>query len=60
MSFALNIPTDIPWKRICVSEDMLDADGCDKNVLPRWKTSAAIYRYDPEDEYQPYKDLRIS
>lgn len=60
MSFALNVPTDIPWRRICVSEDMLDRRACDKVLPPRWKSSIVIYRYDPADEYQPYDDLRIS
>ena len=59
MSFALNIPTDIPWKRICVTEDMLDRRACDARLPPRWKTSIALYRYDPADEYQPYDDLRV-
>lgn len=60
MSFALNVPTDIPWRRLCVSEDMTDRLACDKRLPPRWKSSIAIYRYDPDDEYQPYEDLRIA
>jgi hypothetical protein len=60
MSFALNIPTDIPWRRLCVTEDMLDPNACDASLPPRWKSSIAVYRYDPAEEYQPYEDRRVS
>ncbi len=60
MSFALNVPTDIPWRRICVSQDMLDPLACDKRLPARWRSSIAVYRYDPADEYQPYEDLRVA
>lgn len=59
-SFSLNVPTDIPWRQICVSQDMMDKLPCDKKIPLRWKSSVAIYRYDPDDDYQPYDDLRIT
>ena len=60
MSFKLSLPTDIPWRRICVSEDMLDPIGCDDDRPPRWRSSMAVYRFDPLEEYQPYDNEVIS
>lgn len=58
--FALSVPTDIPWRRVCASGDMFDADPCDLVLPPRWRSSIALFRYDPEDSFQPYPDLRIT
>jgi hypothetical protein len=58
--FALSVPTDIPWRRVCASGDMHDADPCDLTVPPRWRSSIALFRYDPADSFQPYSDLHIS
>src|SRR5262245_48905889 len=55
-SFRLNLPTDIPWRRICVSKDMVDPLACDDPRPPRWHSSLAAFRYDPAEEYQPYSD----
>ena len=43
--FALSVPTDIPWRRVCASGDMHDADPCDLIVPPRWRSSIALFRY---------------
>jgi len=56
----LGIPTDIPWKRLCVSEDMLDPVPCDNEFPPRWRSSLAIFRYDPKDDFQPFEDHLVS
>ena len=58
--FALSVPTDIPWRRVCASGDMHDADPCDLAVPPRWRSSIALFRYDPEDSFQPYHDLHVT
>ena len=58
--FRLGLPTDIPWKRICVSEDMLDPVPCDAERPDRWRSSLAVFRYDPLEDYQPYDDCLIS
>lgn len=58
--FALSVPTDIPWRRVCASGDMFDADPCDLVLPPRWRSSIALFRYDPEDSFQPYPDLRVT
>lgn len=59
-SFSLNMPTDIPWQRICVTEDMLDRRPCDRKIPLRWKSSITIYRYDPDEEYQPYEEFAVT
>lgn len=59
-NFKLNLPTDIPWERICVTEDMLDASVCDDVRPPKWHTSLAVFRYLPPDEYQEYPNQRIT
>lgn len=59
-SFKLSLPTDIPWRRICVSDDMMDPLSCDDERPPRWHSSLAAFRYDPPEEYQPYASEVIS
>jgi len=60
MANPLGIPSDIPWRRICVSEDMLDPVPCDNEYPPRWRSSLAVFRYDPADEFQPFEDHVVS
>ena len=55
-TFNLGLPTDIQWKRMCVSENMIDPVPCDANRPPLWRPSLALFRYDPADEYQPWSD----
>lgn len=59
-NFKLNLPTDIPWKRICVTEDMIDRVVCDANLPPKWHSSLAVFKYVPEDEFQLYPDYKIT
>jgi len=57
-AFKLSLPTDIPWERVCVTEDMLDRVVCDVELPPKWQSSIAVFKYVPADEYQslpPYK-----
>jgi hypothetical protein len=56
----LNLPTDIPWERMCVTTDMLDTSGgLAAGMPPLWQSSLALYRYVPGDEYQLYPGRRI-
>ncbi|MBO1907596.1 hypothetical protein J4G37_22115 [Microvirga sp. 3-52] len=55
----LNLPTDVLWERVCVTEDMIDPKACDSNTPPKWQTSAALYKYIPADEYQLYEGRTI-
>ena len=59
-NFKLNLPTDIPWKRKCVSEDMLDIRLGDAKAPYRWRSSIAIFEYEPEDDSQNYDGMVIS
>jgi hypothetical protein len=58
--FKLSLPTDIPWRRICVSSKMLDPVSCDDERPKRWQPSLAAFRYDPADDYQPYDNAVVS
>src|ERR1044072_1059428 len=59
-TFKLSLPTDIPWRRICVSKDMMDPGTCDDEFPRRWQSSLAAFRYDPAEEYQPYENELVS
>lgn len=59
-NFKLNLPTDIPWERICVTEDMIDPVVCDERLPAKWQTSMAVFKYVPDDEYQSYPEYKIS
>ena len=59
-NFKLNLPVDIPWKRIAVSQDMIDTNICDGAFPARWRSSLAIFEYQPDAESQTYDDLIIS
>jgi hypothetical protein len=59
-NFKLNLPTEIPWERICVTEDMIDRNICDSRFPAKWQTSMAVYKYVPEEEYQLYPKYRIT
>jgi len=59
-NFKLNLPTDIPWERICVTEDMIDPVVCDKRLPAKWQTSLAVFKFKPEDEYQLFPNYKIT
>lgn len=60
VSFRMNLPTDVPWERICVSKDMMDDVVCDRRLPGKWRTSLAVFKYIPEEEYQLYPKYKIS
>jgi hypothetical protein len=59
-NFKLNLPTEIPWERICVTEDMIDRNICDARMPAKWQTSMAVFKYVPDDEYQQYPAYKIT
>src|SRR5882672_1912218 len=59
-NFKLNLPTDIPWVRRCVSTDMMDSHLCDRTAPFRWRSSIAIFEYEPEVENQTYEGMVIT
>jgi hypothetical protein len=60
MSFKLSLPTDIPWEKVCVTEDTMDRVACDPELPPKWQSSIAVFKYVPEEEYQLYADYKIT
>ena len=54
------VPTDIPWERLCVSEDMIDRKVCDRDFPYRWRSSLAVFGYEPPKEEQVREDLIIT
>lgn len=59
-NFRLAFPTDIPWRRRCVSREMIDIRPCAPPTPPRWRPSIAIYDYQPPDDYQELPDHLVS
>ncbi len=58
--YKLNLPPDIPWKRICVTEDMIDSVVCDERLPAKWQTSMAVFKYKPEDMHQVHAQYDIT
>ena len=59
-NFKLNLPTDIPWERVCVTEDMIDRSICDGRAPGKWQTSLAVFKYRPDEEDQLYGAYTIT
>lgn len=59
-NFKLNLPTDIPWERVCVTEDMIDPRLCDSRAPAKWQSSLAVFKYRPEEENQIYPKYNIT
>lgn len=57
---SLSLPVDIPWKRLCVSQDMIDPEVCDRKFPYRWRSSVALFSYEPPEEYQTYEGMLVS
>jgi hypothetical protein len=56
----LTLPVDIPWRRLCVSDDMIDENICDEKHPYRWRSSVAVFGYEPPREQQPFDDMTVS
>ncbi len=50
---SLNLPINIPWKQIAVSQDMMDKIFCNKLFPFAWRSSMAISVYEPPPEDLP-------
>lgn len=62
-TFNLGLPTDIPWERICFTDDMVHAPICGTKPPPAWRPSIAVFKYEPAVEYQTMltdKKLKIA
>ncbi len=54
------VPLDIPWERLCVSEDMIDRKVCDRDFPYRWRSSLAVFGYEPPEEEQVRDDVIVT
>jgi len=52
-NFRLNLPVDIPWTLIDSSADMMDPTFCNKKSPSPFKSSLAIYAFEPKPEELP-------
>lgn len=59
-TFRLSLPTDIPWQKVCVTDDMMDRVVCDTTLPPKWQSSVAMFKYVPDEEYQQFPDYDIT
>jgi hypothetical protein len=57
---SFTLPVDIPWTRIGVSEDMIDPSPCDRQFPFRWRSSVAVFFYEPTEEYQTYDGMVVT
>lgn len=49
---SFSLPIDIPWQRIAFSRDMMDKKACDRELPLRWRSSVAVFEYQPPDDQQ--------
>jgi hypothetical protein len=47
MAQTFDIPVDVPWTLVAVSPDMMDTTFCDEGYPPPWRSSLAIYAFEP-------------
>jgi hypothetical protein len=52
-NFRLNLPVDIPWKLLDVSRDMMDPTFCNKKSPPPFRSSIAVFGYEPSLDELP-------
>lgn len=55
-----SVPIDIPWQRIAFSADMMDRQACDRELPLRWRSSLAIFEYEPPEEQQRVDGYKVS
>lgn len=58
----LNLPINIPWCQIAVTEQMMDRDFGDKKFPAPWRSSIAISAYEPKTDELPeeFSDKQIT
>ena len=45
----LELPSDIPWKRLAATEDMFQKEMYLSKYPPKWRSSISIYYYEPSE-----------
>jgi hypothetical protein len=56
----LSIPVDIPWKRLGISGDMLDATYGDLKFPKKWDSSIAVFYHEPAEVDPAYCHRKIT
>ena len=56
----LSLPIDIPWKRMGVSEDMIDAKAGDLNFPEKWRSSISVFYHEPTELPPEYCNRKIT
>jgi len=56
----MSLPIDIPWKRMGVSQDMIDPKMGDLLFPEKWRSSLAVFYHEPPDLPPDYCDRRIT
>jgi hypothetical protein len=54
------VPIDIPWQRIAFSSDMMDEIACDRELPLRWRSSVAVFEYEPPVDQQRIDGFKVS
>jgi hypothetical protein len=57
---SFSVPVDVPWRRIAFSTDMMDRQACDRSHPLRWRSSIAVFEYQPPADQQEIGDTLIS
>lgn len=55
-----SLPIDIPWQRIAFSNDMMDKVACDRELPLRWRSSVAVFSYEPPEDQQQIDGFTVS
>ena len=55
----LQLPVDIPWRRIGVSLYMIDEEVCDKKRPLAMQPSVAVFQYDPDPESLAHRAVKM-
>ncbi len=56
----MSLPVDIPWKRLGTSKDMMDPKAGDRKYPPKWRSSLAVFFYEPTEDEQKFDDRIIT
>jgi hypothetical protein len=56
----MSLPTDIPWKRLAASRDMIDRTYGDLKFPPKWRSSIAVFYHEPADLPPEFCNRRIT
>jgi hypothetical protein len=56
----LSLPVDIPWKLLATSQDMMDTTVGGASFPPKWRSSVAIFTYEPELTPEEQGERRVT